>query len=75
MLGKKCKCGASFDQPDPKCERCQLIWVVLTTQAMREAQREYFKTRAPEVLERSKQLESLVDRGIQRLTQTQPELF
>lgn len=42
---------------------------------MREAQKEYFKTRSYEALRRSKQLEAQVDNEIANKEQNQLELF
>lgn len=42
---------------------------------MRAAQREYFKTRSGDILERSKQLEKQVDRELKEFNDHQPKLF
>lgn len=41
---------------------------------MRQAQKEYFKTRDPEILKKSKQLERSVDEWIRELTDKQTKL-
>lgn len=43
--------------------------------AMREAQKDYFRRRAPADLERSKNLEREVDRALRELKDDQPKLF
>ena len=42
---------------------------------MRAAQKEYFKTRSKEVLNRSKELERKVDTELQSINNTQQKLF
>lgn len=42
---------------------------------MRVAQRAYFRTRKPDVLEESKRLEREVDEAIKSILNTQPKLF
>lgn len=42
---------------------------------MRDAQREYFRTRSGEVLERSKKLEKQVDHALKDINNNQPRLF
>ncbi len=68
-----CACGQPEGAND-QCERCRLIALVRLTRTMREAQREYFRTRSSDVLEASKSLERQVDRAIEEFF-APPKLF
>ena len=72
-----CGIGTPATAPNPNCERCCLVWLVHQTGLMRAAQKKFFKTRRGADLQESRRLESLVDRGVLRLSeiQSQQELF
>jgi len=71
-----CHCGhAPLSDPNPACERCRLVWTIGKVAELREAQRAFFQRRRQKDLERSKHLERIVDRALERLFARQPDLF
>ena len=73
-----CACGrVPSSDPNPDCERCCLVWFAHKVGKMRESQKEFSKTRKQDALEKSRELEDLVDRSLKRLYElkSQMELF
>jgi len=76
ILKQKCSCGNyPATNPNPKCERCKMVWTIAVTKSMRQRQRDYFNSRTSESLQLSKNLERIVDNAIAKLENQQGELF
>ena len=79
MTANGCECGCESPSTDPNrdCERCCLVWTIAKVAEMRAAQKAFFKHRRGDDLQRSRELEKVVDKAINKLSQTeiQKELF
>lgn len=70
-----CECSVCAVRGDSGCELARRDRFVSTVSEMRNAQKEYFKTRSPDWLNRSKSLEREVDKMIHDLNDPQGDLF
>ena len=75
-LDRECVCGSfPTTDPNPDCERCCLVWTVARMAELRAAQKEFFRTRKRDDLERAQKLERLVDQAIERLARANRQKY